>query len=106
MFRLSKRGHIGELVSLEGETRTHGWTDVEAVAWLGGYPVLIESNKVFDELEEGGTFKGLVFGKDVRNNRTRNEKVFTGRAIRAALEFMRFMFKSGRKRVTRPAGLR
>lgn len=81
--------------------RTHCWPNIQTIAWFGRNPILIKSNKFFDELEESGAVKCLetqwfmsLFHRGIWH---------TGKAMRAALEFIRLIFISGRNRVTRPA---
>ena len=75
------------------EVRTERGADVQAVPGLGGYPVLVEPDEVLDELEERlavECLRGVV-----REGGRRQGTWRTGRAMRLALVFMRFMFMSG-----------
>lgn len=66
--------------------------------------MLIEADEFLDELEDRVTVKGLyATGRwDMKEERRKH----TGRVIRSALKFMRFMFMSGRNKRTRPESCR
>ena len=85
--------------------RTHGRTNVQAVAFLVGDPIRVEPDELLDEVDDGFSIECLN-EKDAREVKsrqyTRPVRIRTGNAIRAALLFIRRMFISGRKRVILP----
>lgn len=74
--------------------RTERGADVQTVPGLCGYPVLVEPDEILDELEERLAVKGLQ-AHGQRGSCKQGEGTRTGRAMRLALVFMRFMFMSG-----------
>lgn len=65
-----------------------------------GYPTFIDPNEFFDNFEKGYAVKVLV--EAINMLKVVRKDVYTGKAIRAALVFMRFMFMSGLNNVTCP----
>ena len=80
--------------------RTEGGTNVQAVAFLVRYPVLVNADELLHQLNHSISieFLGTV------SIPLCDARLFirTGNAIRCAVLFMRFMFMSGRNNVILP----
>ena len=83
--------------------RTHGGTNVQTVTWLVRDPVLVHPDELLHELDYGLAIERLDEDKVTCLTSQRSEESSrTGIATRAAVLFMRFMFMSGRNKVTFP----
>lgn len=65
-----------------------------------GYPTFIDPNEFLDSFEKRYAVKVLVEAINVL--KVVGKDIYTGKAIRAALVFMRFIFMSGLNNVTCP----
>ena len=83
---------------------THSRTDIQTVAFFLGNPPRIQANELLDKLNKRVTVESLSKVRSELDQRDieANIQKLTGRAIRAALLFIRRMFMSGRKSVILP----